>query len=541
MKKLIIKEPQDVLLMLYRRRWWLLLTFLPLGTIAVLVALLLPSVYVSEALILIEPREVPKNVVEDFVTAEIDQRLLAIQQSALSRTNLLRILNDFSEEFEELKDLNPDAAVEVLRSRINIEITTGRRGSGTIVPYFRITYQDRDPRLAQKVTDRLATFFIEQDARIRETQVFGSREFLEQEVQKVKAELQDVESELAAMKERYRYELPDQLDVNLRTLDRLQEELKANQESRDRFLAHRLSLERMLAETPPYVTRQQLRQQAGASREITPLVQQYREKELQLAGLLTRYTEQHPDVQRLKAEIERLRRQIPPEDLVAVDAEPGTTVETVREPNPSYQQLLTQLDAVKTELRILDERRQRIENEITLYQRRIDNTPRREQEIAALQRRYETLRARYEDLEGKLTAAQLASSAESRQKGENLQVVDPANLPVEPAKPNRLLVLAIGLGIALGVGVAIALAVDFLDQKIWNANEVTELLGLPVVGEIPEIRTPEELRRENRLGWLQIAGYAFLMLLCGAAIYLTYNTPQLRTAGTEVLARLLGW
>ncbi|HON00643.1 MAG TPA: Wzz/FepE/Etk N-terminal domain-containing protein, partial [Acidobacteriota bacterium] len=107
MKKLVIKEPQDILLMLYRRRWWMLLTFLPLGTLAVLVALLVPNVYVSEALILIEPREVPREVVADFVTAAVDERLLAIQQSALSRTNLLRILNDFSREFDELRELDP--------------------------------------------------------------------------------------------------------------------------------------------------------------------------------------------------------------------------------------------------------------------------------------------------------------------------------------------------------------------------------------------------------------------------------------------------
>ncbi|HRR56922.1 MAG TPA: GNVR domain-containing protein, partial [Acidobacteriota bacterium] len=458
-----------------------------------------------------------------------------------SRTNLLRILNDFSREFDELRELDPDRAVEVLRKRINIEITSGSRGRDTMVPYFRITYQDRDPRLAQRVTDRLATFFIEQDTRMREAQVFGSREFIETELTRVRGQLQQVEDSLARLKERYRYELPDQLDVNLRTLDRLQEELKANQESRDRFLTTRLNLERMLSETPPYSTRQQLHQQTLGPSGVSPLVEQYRQKELELAGLLTRYTEQHPDVQRLRAELERLRRQIPPEDLVTVDTEPGLQVETVREPNPTYQQLLAQLDSVRTELRILEERRQRIENEIDLYRRRVDNTPKREQEVAVLERQYNALRARYEDLESKLTAAQLASSAESRQKGETLQVVDPANLPTQPAKPNRWLILAVGLGIALGVGVATALAVDFLDQKLWSAGEVIDLLSLPVIGEIPAMQTAQEIRTASRIGRFQAAGYVVLVALCAAAVYLVYRTPRVREFGVETLAKVLGW
>lgn len=543
MKKFVVKEPQDLFLMLYRRKWWILLTFLPLGMAAVLVALLLPNVYVSETLILIEPRDVPSDVVKDFITADTQERLAAIQQSALSRTNLLRLLNEFPSGFSELRRLSEAAAIDRLRGRIDIQVTTSRRARDTVVPYFRISYQDRDPALAQRVTERLAAFFIEQDARTREAQVFGTADFLQSELEKVGRDLEAEESRLAQLKERFRYELPEQLDANLRTLDRLQEQLKAGNEQLDRYLSIKYDLERRLSETSPAITREELRRQSvQRTAEVSPLVREYRQGEVQLAELTSRYTDRHPDVVQLRSRLERLRDQIPPEDLLeTAPLEGGAGASVVSEPNPAYQQLSSQLAQVNTELRILEERRSTFEGEIRAYTRRIENTPQREQDIAAHQRRFEALQSRYRDLEGKLTDARLAGSLESRQKGEQFQVVDPASFPLHPAKPNRLLVLLAGFGIALAGGVALGIAVDFVDQKIWSATEVTELLGVPVVGEISEILSDDELQRQSRFAWARIGGYAALLALAAVTVHLAQTSPRVRVLGTETLARLLGW
>ncbi len=459
MKKLVIKEPLDVLVMLNRRRWWIMLTFLPLAFIAALVAIMLPSLYVSETLILVSPKEVPDAVVTDFITLDTADRLMAIQETALSRTNLQKILNDYPEEFREVRKMSPEKQAAVLRKRINIEFTTSRQSRGSVIPYFRISYEDRDPRLAQKVTEKLSTFFIERDAKTREDQVFGTAEFLKRELKKVSDQLSIEEQALAQLKERYQYELPEQLETNLRTLDRLQEEFKANNESRDRYLSLKLDLERRVSETSPVISREQRRQQmAGGARTVSPLVQRYRQTEMALADAKARYTEKHPDVLRLEEELENLRAQIPPEDLQDVGPAPGETssrAEVINDPNPAYQQLTSQLAQVNTELRILEDRRGQIDSEIRRYTTRIENTPKREQEIAGHRRQVDALQAKYNDLEGKLSQANLASSLESSQKGEQFQVIDPASYPLEPSKPNRLLVLLIGLGAALGIGIVV--------------------------------------------------------------------------------------
>ncbi len=541
MKKLVIKEPLDVLMMVNRRKWWALLAFLPLAAVAVLVALLLPSVYVSETLVLVESRDAPNDIVRDLVTLETSERLVAVQQKILSRTNLSRILNEFSSGFDEWRRLNEAQQIERLRGRINIEITTGRRGRETLVPYFNISYSDTDPVLAQKVTARLAELFIYEDSKTREEQVFGLKDFLQKELEKQSIELQRVEAQLAELKEKYRYELPEQLDTNLRTLDRLNEQLKSLDEQRSRYLTAKLEIEQRLSETSPVISREQVRRQAIGAATQNPLVAQFRQKETQLRELQSRYTDRHPDIVRLQTELDKLREVIPPEDLLEVDPMLQAQSEVVNEPNPLHQQLTTQLASINTELRINEQRQEEIRRDLQRYAQRVENTPRREQEISILQRQYEGLSAKYRDLEAKLSDAQLTESLESAQKGEKLQIVDSASFPLNPAKPNRILVMLGGLGIALAVSLGLALAVDFLDQKIWNPSEVTHLLGLPLIGEIPEILSEAEVNGRSRRALMRAAGYAVLSILTAASVFLVLRTPSVSEQGTETLARLLGW
>lgn len=541
MKKLVIKEPVDVLMMINRRKWWALVAFLPLVAATVLVAYLLPSVYLSETLVLVESRDAPNDIVRDLVTLETSDRLVGVQQRILSRTNLTRILNEFAAGFEEWHRLNEAQQVERLRSRINIQITTGRRGRETLVPYFNISYSDTDPVLAQKVTARLAELFIYEDSRTREEQVFGLKDFLQKELEKQSFELQRVGAQLAEVKERFRFELPEQLDSNLRTLDRLNEQLKSLEEQRTRYITTRLELEQRLSETPPTISREQVRRQSYAASAQNPLVLQLRQKEAQLRDLQSRYTERHPDIVRLTTELDRLREAIPPEDLLDVDPVLQAQAEVVNDPNPLHQQVASQLATIITELQINEQRQADIRRDLGRYSDRVENTPRREQEVSVLQRQYDGLLAKYRDLEGKLSDAQLTESLESSQKGEKLQIVDPASFPLSPSKPNRLLVLAAGLGIALGVALTLAVAVDFLDQKIWSPSEVTHLLGLALIGEIPEILSPEEIQARKKRVWLQAAGYGLLSLLAAAAVILIVESPRFSERGTDALARLLGW
>lgn len=541
MKKLVFKAPEDYLALITRRKWWVIVSFVLLGTAVGLVSLLLPNRYVSETLILVEPREVPGDVVKDFVTVSTQERLTAIQQTVLSRTNLLRIINEFKDRFKNLDLMTDDQKVELLRKRTNIEVTSTRTNRGTAVAYFRISFEDRDPSTAQLIASRLASLFIEFDAKNREAQVFGTASFLQSELDKVSSQMHDVDAALASFKRQYQNELPDQLDTNLRNLDRLQAQMKTNMEAYDRNLSMRLDLERQLSETPAVTSKEVALDGGQPDQPPSSLVQGYQKKLQQYNELLTRYTFKHPDVRRLKAELDELKKQIPPADLAHLQQSTEPASKTLTQPNPVYQRLTSQLNQVETELQILRKSRDSIQKEILIYEARVKNTPRREQEIAQTQRRSDDLSAQYKDLKKKLDDARMAESLESRQKGEQFQIVDPANLPIHPAKPNRLLILLAGLVGSLGVGVGLALGADFADQKVWTQNEVETLLGVPVIVEIPEIPSEDDLRRRRNRRIAHAFLFVLFCLMCVGGAYLFYHTSSLRDASSETLVRLLKW
>lgn len=534
MRKLQLGSPKDVAAILSRRKWWVIVPFTLLTMLTGFVALILPPIYISDTLIFIEPRDVPDDFVRDLISLESDQRLDAIRETILSRTNLISIYNEFAGQLADLRFLNDQQRLRILRGQIDIQFEKMDRHSE--ISHFRIYYEHKDPQLAQAITRRLAALFIEYDSKTREKQVYGTSKFFEDEAEKVAARLRQVDEALTQLKKRYRYELPEQLDTNLRTLDRLQQQHRTNAEALDRSIALRLSLERQLSETPVAIT-QVVERPQGRGREDSPLVREFREKEQAYNLLISKYTERHPDVRRLRSELQRLRSEIPPEDLVeSVQAEAQSETYTV--PNPVHQELRNQLEEVKADIRFREKDKASIEQQIRTLEVRVDNTSQREQELSALQREFVELNTQYDDLSAKLSQARLAESLESKQKGEQFRIVDPASLPLSPSKPNRPLIIFLGLVASFGVGVALAVVRDFMEQRFYNYKEVEEYFGIPILVEIPQILSQRDQRRARRSRWVSAAVFLMLMAISAGCLFWIYKTPEVRAWGTQNLQSL---
>lgn len=537
MKKLTFSGAQDYLALLHRRKVWAVIPFLLILAVIIRVAYLLPNVYVSESLLLVEQRELPADFIRDLINVSAEKRLREIQETVLSRTNLISILRQFESGLKSYRGLNEEKRVAAFRNDINMDFQT-EGGRGSPVFSFKISYQNQDPRLAQQITNRLASLFIEFDSRNRSELVMGTTKFLTSELEKVSRELEGADLALRGLRERYRDELPEQAQTNLRALDRLEGQMRTNADSLNRAVALRLSLERQMAETPHTIV-ENMDDRGSSARPgpANPIVAEYRTKERAYRELTGRFTENHPDVQRLKAELEGLKKEIPSADFADGTEKPRTPSSSTR-PNPLYQRLSSQLQEITSDVASREREKVWIQDQMGKYSQRLQTSPGREQDLGAATRSYEETKKQYEDLKSKLVEAKLAESLENKNKGTNFLILDPANLPLQPAKPSRLKIILLGFFLSLVLGVVVALGVEFIDQKLWSQQEVERLLGVPVLVEIPEILSQQDVQNEKKRNIIRTAALVLFTIAAVSSMYLLLMIPRVKSLVVMYLGSL---
>ena len=410
----------------------------------------LPKRYKSSTLIFVESEKMPDTFVPKVATEDRSARLEAIRPEILSRTRLERVLDE--------TDPYPDQpsktqAVEKMRSATSINVS-GSDG-------FSITYVHSDPHKAQQVATRLATLFIEETIKAREQQVEGAVDFLVGQVRDARKELDRKDEALRLYKQAHMGRLPEQLQTNLATMGMLQRELQTIEESLLFARERQQSLTRGASRSPAGAT------EGGGSQDGADLPELRR----QLASLTGRYTEDHPDVQRLKVRIARLEAQprtaaaLPPVDAATRDEVERAALETKR----------------------LDDKRVDLERRIASMRANVEDTPRTEQELSTLTRDYQKLNENYTALLAKQLEAQMAGRVEQRWKGDRFRMMDPANLPEKPYFPRPVLILALGAFVGLLVGLGVAMGAEYLDTTIKLPEDLTQAQAYPVLACIPHL------------------------------------------------------
>jgi uncharacterized protein involved in exopolysaccharide biosynthesis len=314
----------------------------------------------------------------------------------------------------------------------------------------------------------------------------------------------------------------------MRTLDRLQLEKNSNIEAIDRSITLQMNLEMQISQTPPTIPVESAKTAAAAK---NPLVAEYLKKEQEYNDLIAKAKPTHPDVRRLAAEMEQLKKDIPPEDLIVKpEGAAAESAPPAMAPNPVYQNLVGQLNQVKTEISIREQQKKRIENDMQQYSQRIQAMPAVEQQMLAITRANEDLTKQHDDLKVKLEEARLAGSLESRQKGAQFDIVDPANYPLEPAPPGRSMILLVGLAISLAGGLVCAVIANTLNQKVWTHHELERALNIPVLVEIPSITIPGDTRRLMYKRVVHVALFVIGTTVYAGGLYYLYlrQAPVLR-------------
>ncbi|MBZ5515337.1 MAG: lipopolysaccharide biosynthesis protein [Acidobacteriia bacterium] len=485
---------EDYMAILRRRRWIILIPMVVAPLVTYLVSLTLSDRYTSRTLVLVEQQKVPDSVVKSVVTEDLAQRLASMEEQILSRTRLQPIIEKFGLFKEDAGKLHMEDMVDRLRK--SIEVTPIRPMTGTRseeLPGFYISFTAGNARLAQQVCAEITSMFIEENLRAREQRSQGTTEFLSHQLEDAKRKLDDQDAKLAVFKQKYFGSLPGQEQSNISILAGLNSQFDAVTQALGRAQQDRAYADSLLSQQ---LSQLESTPTASAGPEPDSLEKQLAELQNQLLGAQARYTDDHPDVIKLKLAIADLKRKIEDSHAQNPGKPESAEAKPTRQPTPQIQQLRATVHQLEQTIQQKTKEQAQIREQIGLYQGRLSMSPGVEQQYKELTRDYQTALAFYNDLLAKESESQMSTNLERRQQGEQFRVMDPANLPESPSFPNRPLFAAAGLGVGLAIGLGITILLEAKDKALRTDNDVKFFLQVPTLAMIPNLEVGNPKR-----GW----------------------------------------
>ena len=500
----------DNILDVWRRRKWIgIVVFVAVFAGAIAGVLSLPNLYRASATVLVERPRISEAFVRQSVTAELETRIQTIHREIMSRTRLSEVISKLGLYAEQRGLVPMDALVERLRREAQLNLQGVEQSTGrTETIAFTLSYSGRDPEMVARVANTLASFYIEGNSQNRERQAAETAEFLQAQLADTKRELDQQEKRANTVKQRRATEL-HQVEVGLTALERLNTQLRLNNESQLRAIERRERIELQLAaaeSTPaPLPT-------DGPAARLKKLNDD-------LIELRRHYSDRYPEVIRVQAQIAALER-----DAAASQANGHAAA-----PAPPATQFARQaLTNVEIELRSLKEDEASLRAEIAGYEARVDNSPRVQEELDQPSRDYDAVNERYQALMKRAEDARLAENLERGKATEQFRILDPAIPPLYAAAPNRLYLAIMGLIAAIALGVAAILVFEKFDTSFHTADEVQAFTNLPMLARIRLIPTAARARRA-RLQYALVAAAAVIALglMIGGSYYVAGGNEQI--------------
>lgn len=475
----------DIALNILKRRKWVgLIAFTTALSLALPFVFFLPNVYRGAATVIVENQDASSLV--RATVPELETRLVTIQQELLSRARLSELVTRLN-LYRAWRARAPMAAiVESMRRDIQIDLSRTDRGRQTTIG-LKISYIGLDPRSAAAVPNALAALYVEENSRIRERQTGNIAEFLKTQVDTARRVVEVQQARLDRFKEQHSGQLPEQVSINMVTLERLNTRLRLNIDDQVKVR----ELQDRLVGGPAEATADPL--QAAKQR---------------LAELQFKFTDKHPDVIRTKAEIADLERQ------------------RAGEPPPP-RRTTDRIGGTETALASLQQEERTLRSEILAYEQRIQAAPKVEQELEALQRDYSAAKESSASILKRYEEAQLADSLEQAKKSESFRVLDAALVPTAPAAPNRQRLLIMACFFAVASAVGMMLLAEHLDTSFHSVGELRQFTTVPVLASIPYVQTRLTLSTVLRVVFVVVAVFTMCVGLAGFGYRAARHNTQL--------------
>ncbi len=474
-----------------RRKWLLMISFLSVfGLVAGLVQAL-PDLYRSSTTLIVGQDDVAESLVENNVSTELELRLGIIRQALMSRGQLQDVIEQFNLYSEMRATAPPESVIERLRKDIEIKQEAYAQPQWGQSATFAVTisYQAWDPDLAARVANDLARRFQDENERRRSSQAARAADIIREQLDGAREKFLAQEQDLTEFRNEHMGDLPEQQQVNLATLARLNAELTLNGE-RQMKLAERQGA--MLAAAVVGST--------SAGTNVVPGRLRLEKMKQDLAQLQSMYTESHPEIIRLEREIQAL-------SLELSNAGPGA-----QGPDGSGSEDINSAE-FDLDLARLKADERRLKAAIDSLTLRIEGIPRIEQQLNRLTYDYDAAREEYLALQKRYRDAVLAQSLEAEQNQE-VKIVEVAIPPDFPSAPQKLRLMFVGLMLAAGFAVGVLLLVEQLNKTFHSTRELRKFTRIPVLASIANIQTSRDrwvARARGGLNFIMVAAGLFLV------------------------------
>ncbi len=493
------KNIQDILAIVKRRKWLVIVPALSVFFLSVVIAFMIPPTFRSSSTILIEEQEIPREYVSTNVTTFADQRLQTINQQIMGSARLQEIITRFNLYADLRRNKTGEEIIAKMRKDIKfntisadvVDPRTGRPAQATIA--FSVSYDGKNPMVVQKVANELASLYLNENLKTREKQSLGTTRFMEEEMKSVQAELVKIDSEIAAYKQQNINALPELAQVNLQVLDGIDRDIRQMNEQLRTARERESYLQAELNVIPT----------DAANQDKTRL----NELRMKLVDLRSRFSDKHPDVIKTRADIAEISKQLRGADRTTPEGKPD---------NPSYINLSSQLAATRSDIESTKRLLADLYKKRDSIHSRVGATPRVEEGYKNMAMERNNLQAKYDDLSKKYMEARVAHGLEKEQMGERFTLIDSARLPEKPVSPNIPAILLIGLVLGIGSGCGAAALKENSDRSLYDVDSLASLTGLPVLAAIPEIVTAADdecLRRRKRIFCAVAAGSCVAAIL----------------------------
>lgn len=532
-------DVEDYIDILRRHKGWIFGPFLFSMVAAVVGVYLYPDTFESKAVIKVVPQQLPETLVPSTINRVMTDRISSMAQSILSRGTLTSIINQFQLYPRERTRLPIDDIVESMRKDIQISpVSSWGSGDGNRqVSAFQVKYSYENRYQAQKVVEDLVRRFMDQNTREGAQSATSVANFLRDEWEIAKKDLDEIEGRLAQFRLENMGRLPEQMQANMGQMTALQQQVtninsiisrvqqeKLVMESNIRIFQDQLKAAREI-QSDPVTLAQQNTELAQAERELTAT-------EARLALLRQTYTDSHPDVIQLKAFLERTKKKR--DDLLKDDEKnkaagapaaprgrPAAAVREAQDLEANIRRLQSALEVKDLEIENYKKDLTSLSTGIKSLQGRIEGTPISEKQYQELLRDRDLARQRYQDLDGKKTRGESGQKMENRAQGERLELLDQASLPQTPTEPKRPMVIGMGAVAGLVLGLVFAGAREMKDSSLKNLKDVRAYTQLPILGSVPLLENDFVVRRRRRIAWLAwtTACLAGVVIMSGSVVY----------------------